>query len=110
MEWIRDTEYYGGCGEAPACGVFCMATRVRRRSNGGCGEAPARCVFAVVTVRQPREVQIRWFSLYRMVYGGAMALRRQVLHGGGLLGVVRYVFLDFLSTWGSCFDGDFLGK
>ena len=37
----------------PACGVFCEATRARRRSNGGCGEAPARCVIAVVTARQP---------------------------------------------------------
>ena len=46
-------EYCGERGEAPACGVFCEATRARRRSNGGCGEAPARCVIAVVTARQP---------------------------------------------------------
>jgi len=45
-------EYCGGRGEAPACGVFCEATRARRRSNGGCGEAPACCVIAVVTARQ----------------------------------------------------------
>ena len=37
-------------------------------------------------------------SLRQMVFAGAAALRRQVLHSGGLLGVVRSVFLNFLST------------
>ena len=57
-------------------------------SNGGCGVAPARCVIAVVTTRQPARGPDSVVSLCRTVYGGAAALWRQVLHGGGLLGVV----------------------
>ena len=52
-ERIHDMEYCGGRGEDLACGVFCVATRARRRFNGGCGEAPARCFVAVVMARQP---------------------------------------------------------
>ena len=57
-----------------------------------------RCVIAVVTVRQPARGSDSVVSLCQMVFGGAAALRRQVLHSGGLLGMVRSVFLDFLST------------
>ena len=32
------------------------------------------------------------------MFGGAAALQRQVLLSGGLLGVVRSVFVNFLST------------
>jgi hypothetical protein len=52
----------------------------------------------MVTVKQPVRGPDLVVSLHRMVYGGAAALQLQVLHGGGLLGVVQYVFLDFLST------------
>ena len=93
-------EYCGGRGEAPECGVFCMATRVWRRSSGGCGEAPVRCVFAVVKARQPaRGPDSMVFTLSDGVCWGSGTTGRQVLHSGGLLGVVRSVFLDFLSTW-----------
>ena len=98
IKWIRDMEYCGGRGEAPACGVFCMAMRARRRSNSGCGEAPARLCLCGATARQPARGPDSVVSLCQMVFGGAAALRRQVLHSGGLLGVVRSVFLDFLST------------
>ena len=53
--------------------------------RGGDGEAAARGPDSMV-------------SLCQMVFAGAAALQRQVLHSGGLLGVVRSVFLDFLST------------
>ena len=59
---------------------------------------PPRCVIAVVTARQPARGTDLVVSLCRMVYGTTAALRRQVLHGGGLRDVVRSVFLDFLST------------
>ena len=51
----------------------------------------------VVIARQPARGPDSVVSLYQMVFGGAAALWRQVLHSGGLLGVVRSVFLDFLS-------------
>ena len=57
----------------------------------------AHCVIAVVTARLPARSPDSVVSLCQMVFGGAAALRRHVLHSGGLLGVVRSVFLDFLS-------------
>jgi hypothetical protein len=75
-------------------GIFSMAMRARRRSNGGCSEA-----LGVLCHRggdgdrdSLREVRIRWFHSIRWCMLGAAALRRQVLHGGGLLGVVAYIF------------------
>ena len=68
-------------------------------SDGGRGEAPAHCVFAEASARQLARGPDSVVSLCRLVYGGAVALQRQVLHGGGLLDVMRSIFLDFLSTW-----------
>ena len=48
--------------------------------------------------RQPARGSNLVISLYRMVYGEAAALRRQVPHCVGLLVVVRSIFLDFSST------------
>ena len=69
-------------------------------SNGGCGEAPVHCVFAVVTARQPAYGPDSVFSPCQMVCNVATALRRQVLHSGGLLSAVRSVSLVSPSTRG----------
>nr|TKW32309.1 hypothetical protein SEVIR_2G159918v2 [Setaria viridis] len=49
---IHDMEYYGGCGEAPTCGVSS-----RRRERGGVQRrmwrGPVHCVFVVATSRHP---------------------------------------------------------
>ena len=66
---------------------------VQRRVRRG----PARLCLCGATARQPARGPDSVVSLCQMVFGGAAALRRQILHSGGLLGVVRSVFLDFLS-------------
>jgi hypothetical protein len=68
--------------------------------NGRCGETPARCVLVVATARQPVE-RSRFGGLIRQVECGvAAAPRRRIPHGGGLLGVVQYASVGFLSTQG----------
>jgi len=71
-----------------------------KESNGGCGEAPARCVFVVATARRPACGSGSVVPPCQMMYDVATALRRQVPHGGGLLGAVLSVPLVTLSTWG----------
>jgi hypothetical protein len=67
-------------------------------SDGGRGEAPARCVLAVATARQPTRGPYSVVSLCRMVGTVVAALRRRVLHGGGLFGAELSVFLLSLSV------------
>ena len=67
-------------------------------SNGGCGEAPARCVFVVATARRHECGPDSVVPPCQMMYDVATALRRQVLHGGGLLGAMLSVPLVSLST------------
>ena len=110
MERIRDTEYCDGCGEAPACGVFCMATRERRRSSGGCGEAPVRCVFAVVKARQPaRGPDSMVFTLSDGVcWGSGTTATGPASRWPSRRGAVY--FFRLLIDARPRFDGDFLGR
>ena len=62
---------------------------------------PPRVVFSWRRLRGGlRAVRVRWFPPYQMMYDAAMALWRQVPHGGGLLGAVLSVPLVSLSTKG----------
>ena len=103
-------EYCGGRGEAPACGVFCMATRVWRRSSGGCGEAPVCCVFAVVKARHPaRGPDSMVFTLSDGVcWGSGTTATGPASRWPSRRGAV--CFSRLLIDAGSCFDGDFLGR
>ena len=58
---IRDSEYCGGSGEAPACGVFGEATRARRSPTADVARPP-RVVFSWWRLRGGMSaVRIRWF-------------------------------------------------
>ena len=84
----------------PPCAVSLVRQRERGGVNGRCGEAPAHCVFVVASARRPACGPSMVVPLCQMMYDVATALRRQVPHGGGLLGAVLSVPLVSLSTWG----------
>ena len=71
---IRDSEYYGGSGEPPACGVFGEATRARRSPTADVARPPHVCAFARLR-GSLREVRIwcyhhvRWSVVLQRYFG-----------------------------------------
>ena len=74
LKWICDMECCGGRGEAPACGVFFEATRVRWSPTADVARLPCVCAFARLRCSL-REVWIwcyhpvRWSAVLQRYFG-----------------------------------------
>jgi len=75
--------------ERPPCAVYLRGDVREAESNGGCGEAPVRCVVVAAAARQPSRGPDSVLSPCQVESVVTVALRRKVLHGGGLLGAAQ---------------------